>query len=334
MFENTKKLIVNMYRDNIVPGISYAIINDHKVYSSYIGYSQLVPKKVRLKFGQLYDLASLTKVIGTTTLVLKLIREGKLKLYEPICNKLPFFKDNKVTIFHLLTHTSGISGYIPNRNQLSAKELKKALLNLPISDSFEKRVIYTDIGFLYIGWIIENLLHKPIQKLIFKDVLVPLGMNNTTFQPSKYISVPTEITNKRGLIKGVVHDPKAYILKQNCASAGMFSNINDIIRFVQWYLGNLKIDNSPLKQWQIKSLFKDWTPNKLNRSLGWDIKYSPYDKHVLLYHTGFTGTFLIIDRLKKTGLIVLTNRIHPTSKNKIFLYKRDKIIQMFLLDNK
>ena len=334
MFTQTEQLIKKLSIDNIVPGVSYAIINQHQIISNYLGDSQLKPQSKPLKAEQLYDLASLTKIIGTTTLVLNLMEHHQLDIDTNIQKWLPTFQDKRVTIRHLLTHTSGIHGYIPHRNELPADKLKNALLKLSVTNTFENKVVYTDVGLLYVGWIIENILHEPIQQLITERVLLPLGMTHTTFHPNKTLAVPTEITEKRGLIQGVVHDPKSFILGEHSAAAGMFSTLSDLVRFNLWYLGQLAITDAPVSQELLTKMFADWSPHHLGRSLGWDIRRSPYDNHIILYHTGFTGTFMAIDRQNQTAMIVLTNRVHPTADNQLFLTKRDEIVKVFLSENK
>src|SRR3712207_7693603 len=118
--------IEQLYLDGVVPGVSYAIITDGKVTEKTIGYSQLYPTKEKLIPGMLYDMASLTKVVGTTTIILKLIQMKKISLDDAITKYILDFSDERVTIRHLLTHTSAISGYIENRNQLSAGELLRS----------------------------------------------------------------------------------------------------------------------------------------------------------------------------------------------------------------
>lgn len=334
MFKQTAELIKKLSKQHIVPGVSYALINNHQVISNYLGSAQLVPTEMPLQAEQLYDLASLTKIVGTTTLVLNLMEHQQLDIDESIQQWLPAFQDSRITIRHLLTHTSGVRGYIPYRNELPADKLKEALLALPVTDTFENKVVYTDVGLLYVGWIIENILHKPIQQLITEQVLLPLGMTHTTFKPDKNLAVPTEIDVKRGLIQGVVHDPKSYILKEHSGAVGMFSTLSDLVRFNLWYLGQLAIDQAPVSQNLLTKIFVDWSPHHLGHSLGWDICRSPYDHHVVLYHTGFTGTFMAVDRQNQTAMIVLTNRVHPTADNQLFLTKRDEIVEMFLHENK
>lgn len=332
MFKEVMEKIEQLYLDGVVPGVSYAIITDGKVTEKTIGYSQLYPTKEKLIPGMLYDMASLTKVVGTTTIILKLIQMKKISLDDAITKYIPDFSDERVTIRHLLTHTSAISGYIENRNQLSAGELLEKLHQLKVQDWFGKKVVYTDTGLIFLGEIIENIYNDSVQNVIKKEVLDPLGLKNSTFSPNPKEAVPTELQEDGMPLRGIVHDPKAQILKEHCGSAGLFMNLGDLVRFSELMLGNI-IEEKVILQNTIKSLNKDFTPEAgLKRSLGWDLKTSK-NKHLCIYHTGFTGTFILIDRFCGNAMVVLTNRIHPTSDNKEFLERRDEIVRLFLEHN-
>lgn len=333
-FEQTIHQIEALVADEVVPGVSYAVIEGQQVTTKVLGYSELTPKLIPLEPGQLYDLASLTKVIGTTTLILRLLERGRLSLTTKVHSILPAFKDRRVTVLHLLTHTSGLEGYIPNRNQLAAPALKEALLTqLTVGPNFGKKVVYTDIGMLYLGWMPEVIYGKPIQDLIQSLVLTPLGMTESTFAPEASRAVPTELTTTRGLIQGVVHDPKSYVLQNHSGAAGLFAPLDDVVRFAQFQLGQLKVAEAPVSQASVKGLYRDWTPAHLGRSLGWDLRFTA-DQTPLIYHTGSTGTFMLLDRKRQTGLVVLSNRIHPTADNQTFLDRRTMIVDQFLAEDK
>ncbi|MGR3742052.1 serine hydrolase domain-containing protein [Companilactobacillus sp. DQM5] len=308
-FLQTKSQIRDLYNKKIVSNVSFAVIDNNTVFTEYRGdLSWESSKKVSSK--NLYDVASLTKVIGTTMLLLKLIRNKKINLYDSINKYLPEFSDSRVKIYHLLTHTSGIRGFIKNRNSLNPSDLKKELLKLPVTDEFNKIIRYTDTGMIFLGFIIEKIYNKPVQEVIMQEVINPLDFENMTFNPQKSLCIPTENN-----LQGIVHDPKAQILGVHCGSAGLFSNLNDLVKFSQYILKN--------NDQTIDSLFKNWTSFDPGRSLGWDLRLDPIDNHCVIYHTGFTGTFITIDKVKQTAIIVLTNRVNPSKDNKLFLIHRD-----------
>ena len=330
--EKTKALLHQLVTKQIVPGVSYAIMQQGQVEAEVFGNEALVPHKKRLTWGKLYDVASLTKVIGTTTLILHLQDIGKLTVDDHVCDYLPKFSDQRVTLRHLLTHTSNLQGYIKNRDQLNKEELIEALYQLKVGPDFEKKVVYADIGPILLGWIIEKFYHCPVQEAITKEVLQPLGLMESTFSPASSDCVPTELTPQRGLICGVVHDPKAYTLGKNCGSAGLFMSLNDLIRYGIWLMSN-DPHKPVVSDATIRNLFQDHTPTKdLGRSLGWDLRQKP-DGTNCLYHTGFTGTFILFDKKNQEALLVLTNRVHPTADNEVFLQWRDQIVDTFLQEN-
>ncbi|WP_252904045.1 serine hydrolase domain-containing protein [Secundilactobacillus oryzae] len=131
-YERTIEMIKRLVVDGTVPGVSYAMLDlsSDQIMSGIYGNEALVPDVEPLRENQLYDVASLTKVVGTTNVILQLIEQGKLRLTDSISQYLPEWRYPQVTVRHLLTHTSGITGYIKNRNQLPKLELKKGVVGL------------------------------------------------------------------------------------------------------------------------------------------------------------------------------------------------------------
>lgn len=329
MYAQTQQLLANLVSDKIVPGVSYAILNQSEVLTDVFGWREVMPERQKLIPGLQYDLASLTKVIGTATVIFQLVEQGKLSLADPVQKYLPEFTDPRVQVWHLLTHTSGIAGYIPHRDDLSAAALKAALLKFPVTETFEHEMIYTDVGFLYLGWIIEQIYQLPVQQVISQQVLRPLQLRGATFTPAPANCVPT---NRRDgtLLQGTVHDPKAHTLGEHCGSAGLFATLADLVQFSQWYLGQRPDLPAVISPEFIHELFADRTRHQLQRSLSWALKFAPQDQHSLIFHSGYTGTFMLLDEQLQQGLVVLTNRVHPVEKNDLFLEKRHEIVQQFM----
>lgn len=329
LYPKTTALIHGLVTKQVVPGVSYAYLHQGQLQTGVFGLAQLKPTKEKLRPGMYYDLASLTKVIGTTTVILKLIASGQLGVDDAVTKYLPAFKDQRVTIRHLLTHTSAISGYIKNRDELSPAALLAALHQLKVGSDLGKKVVYTDIGLIFLGEIIESFYQQPVQRVIEKEVLARLGLSQSTFNPPLSLAVPTELTAKRGLIRGQVHDPKAYTLKEHCGSAGLFMTLHDMVKFSQWLLQPDSMPG-PLDSKMVSALFKDWTPSGHDgRSLGWDLRYT-WQNQACLYHTGYTGTMLLIDQANQDALILLTNRVHPAGNNQAFLAQRELLLGQYL----
>lgn len=329
----TQHLIESMVSERIVPGVNYTFIKGDQVFSSTVGFSSLLPKENQLNPFSLYDLASLTKVLGTTNVLLKLKEEGKISFSDSLSDYLPEFKDPRVKLSHLLTHTSGIRGWIENRDSLSAPDLLLAIQHLPVTDEFETKMRYADTNFILLGLVIEKVCGRPVQDVITDMVLKPLNRDDITFSPEPAECIPTAMMPNGQILQGIVHDPKARILGKDCGSAGLFGSLDALITMSESYLGRTT-NALPLKQETIADLFSVKTPKGVHaRSWGWDLRFDPKDKHPLIFHTGFTGTFILLDRLNKSGLIVLTNRIHPSGHNQIFLAMREVIVNTFLKEN-
>lgn len=335
MYRKTKAKMKALIDNNVIPGIQFAFMQAGQTETGCWGAAQTFPKRQPLYPNQLYDLASLTKVIGTTTVILQLVEQGRLQLTDPVQQYLPAFQDHRVQIWHLLTHTANFVGYIPHRNELPADQLKTALLGLKAGDQVGQVVKYSDIGLIYCGWIIETFYHQPIQTVIQTHVLQPLGMEHSTFQPDPALCVPTAYEPQgRGLLQGVVHDPKAYILKEHCGSAGLFAPLSDLIQFGHFILGDLKLPQPLLKRATIEQLPQDATQCHGQRGIGWDlIAAQTADQHWLLYHTGYVGHLMLFDLQQQTGFIMLSNRIHPTAPNEAFIPLRDDLVATYLAEN-
>ncbi|MBN7273661.1 serine hydrolase [Ligilactobacillus pobuzihii] len=332
MNPTTTRLLHDLADKHIVPGVSYAMLHRGQLQAEVFGEKQIFPIHQKLTAGLLYDVASLTKIVCTTPMILKLIEEQKVTLDQPITELLPRFNDRRVTVRHLLTHTSAITGYIKNRDQLNADELLSAIYEqMYVGDWIGQKVIYTDIGMILLGQIIEKIYHLPVQTVFENEILQPLQLNESGFVPDEKYCVPTTVDPIRGLIQGEVHDPKAFVLGKHCASAGLFMTLNDLIKYAQWMLG--QFGKMPiLSTVMVESLFADHTPSRTgHRSLGFDLRDTP-DGRLCLYHTGYTGTFILLDRQKQDALIVLTNRVHPRQQNAEYLRVREQIVRSYLME--
>lgn len=319
--------IAQLVQDKIVPGASAAVLAGGTVTTMVTGASQWQPKVKPLHSGMRYDLASLTKVIGTTTVFLQALTDGKVALDQPLHDFLPAFSA-PTTFRQALTHTSGLEGYIPHRDELPPDQLKRALLTqLQVTDEVDSQVVYRDVNLLLVGWALEAIYQQPIQPLITMRVLHPLGLRGATFTPAPATCVPTSYDAATGALKqGVVHDPKSAILGEHSGAAGLFATLQDLIRFTEFMFGMHQAAGWPSAYYGQPP--RDFTANYLGRSLGWDLRQDPGGRQ-WFYHTGYTGTFWLIQPQSRQALIVLTNRVHPVV-NQAFLARRDVIVADFL----
>lgn len=319
MIEKIKKIIKEVVDEGKLPGATFGVVTLDSEEYDYYGYAQLVPEKKENNIDTLYDMASCSKVVATTTMILKLIEDNVISLDDSVQKHLPEFPYNNITIKHLLTHTSGLPGDDKRYKECKNKEeLVKFMYSLSLNNEPGKIVEYSDFGYITLGLIIEKYkgsIEEYANELIFK----PLGMNNTMYNPylknRKQDCACAEVTDARGVIQGQVHDGKAYILNGLSGNAGLFSCVKDLGKFVRMMLN----DGQPILKKETIDLLKLSYTEGLNlpRTLGWmfaDKNTSCGDKisDISLYHTGFSGTSIYIDYVNKLGIILLTNRVHPT----------------------
>ncbi|MFD1483886.1 serine hydrolase domain-containing protein [Lacticaseibacillus baoqingensis] len=318
----TEKRLRQLVSDHVVPGVSAALMDGRRVTTMVFGASQWQPTVMPLRPGMVYDLASLTKVLGTTMVFLQALSTKQVAIDQPLREWLPEFKP-ATTFREALTHTSGLEGYIPHRDDLAPRALRQALITT-LAPTGPKTVLYRDFNLLLVGWALENVFDDAIQTLITTRVLQPLGLTGATFTPDPADCVPTTYAHGE-LLRGVVHDPKARILGVHAGSAGLFATLADLIKFTQYAFGQRNAAAWP--QQAFAALAQDYAGG---RSLGWDLRHDP-DGGVWLYHTGYTGGFWLLSMQRQQALIVLSNRVHPRV-NPDFLPRRDEIVSRYLHD--
>lgn len=315
----------NLCKKGVIPGASFALLDSEDCYVNYLGKSQLVPEEKDLEEDAIYDLASLTKVIATTTCIMMLIERGYITLDTLVSDILPRYKNQNVTIKHLLIHMSGHDADI-NCKEMNRQQLIGAVYNNRIDlNRFEKEVVYSDIGYILLGFIIEEITGS-FEKFVYEKLFKPLDMKNTFFNPEekyKERCVPTEFCSMRNkMIQGIVHDEKSYVLGGVAGHAGLFSTVKDVSNFVRMFLNNgIYNEIVILNNQTIDLMTKCYTKGTdSSRGLGWWVKgentvLCDLAGEKTLYHSGFTGTSIIVDLSSKKGFVLLTNRVHPTRQN-------------------
>ena len=315
--------------NGVYPGFSVAFIEGEEVEKIVEGTLTKESDAKLVEEGLFYDLASVTKAFVTSTLLVQMVEKREINLDESITKWFPN-ADEKVTFRHLITHTSGLWGYIENRNELAPEELIEALASLPVTETFHYTVKYTDTGFVLAGIILEKEFGKPIADLFDERIARPLKLTATYGPVPSEECVPTAFEERRGrLLQGEVHDPKASILQRRCGSAGLFATLDDCITLVQLYLHDGKLgDVEYCSNEMMQSLLKDWTPTRqAGRSLGWDI--DQVGEQIWLRHTGFTGTTVLMNLATKRAMILLTNRIHQYEDTPSYNRLREELIQFY-----
>ena len=328
-----KNYFIKLVKLEVFPGCNYAIIYDDKIEINSVGNKALVPEVEINDVNTLYDVASLTKVLVTNVLITKLLEEGKINLDDKVNKYLPKFKYDNITIYHLLTHSSGLIADVKWDEVHNKEELIKFFYNKKLYYETGTDVIYSDLNFMFLGFIVEKLYGKPLDILAYEKIFKPLHMNNTCFNPTdKKLCAPTEVTDKRGVVRGIVHDEKACMMGGVCGAAGVFSNIFDLVKFANMILNDGKVGN---QQFISKKSIDLWATPFVKgkegnvRGIGFGIGKCKITGSLCsdntIYHTGFTGQTLIIDRDNKIAIILLSNRIHPTRDNKLLMNKRKYI---------
>jgi len=313
-----------------IPGAAVLIGNRGRViYRRAFGYRALGPEKLPMKEDTVFDLASLTKVIATTTAVMQLAENGRLRLEDPISKYWPALGANgkeSITVRQLLTHYSGLG---PDLNLEQAwsgysAALKKIVAQRPMFPP-GSRFLYSDIDFEILGELVRRVSGQPLDAYCERHIFRPLGMNHTGFRPSpaeRDRIAPTEYVEGK-LRWGQVHDPTAYRMGGVAGHAGLFSNADDLAIFAQMLLdeGTYKGVRilRPRTVEEITAPKSPPTGTRL-RGLGWDIG-APFASNRdelpaagSYGHTGYTGTLIWIDPVSKTYVVVLTSRLYPDGK--------------------
>ena len=284
----------------------------------------------------LYDLASLTKVVVTTPLAMRLHEAGRLDLDAPVSTYLPEFaggaKDG-VTIADLLAHCGGLLWWADlyrQAQQVPATEVKQhfvaRICELPLDYPPRTRTVYSDLGFILLGEVLERLAATPLDRLVAEAVFAPLRMDDIRYDPPAELRpriAPTEDDPRRGgVLHGRVHDENAYSLGGVAPHAGLFATARSLVPFAQMWLGAGRVNGRRMYHSRTVQRFtrRARRVSGSSRALGWDTPAPGSScgnrfSRASFGHTGFTGTSLWIDPQRDLFAILLTNRVHPTREN-------------------
>jgi CubicO group peptidase (beta-lactamase class C family) len=256
-------------------------------------------------------------------------------LDDPVAKYITEFSQNgkeKVTIKNLLLHNSGLPAFKRfYNNYSSADEIINDIYKMPLSYETESKTVYSDLGFITLQKIIEQVTGKEFDVFCKEEIFIPLQMNSTFFNPPdslQYKIAPTEYDNswRNKLVWGEVHDETALLLNGVAGHAGLFSTAQDISNLLILLLNDGAFDGNQIIKSATVKLFTTRYSDKSTRALGWDTKSGEGSSAGELFdttsfgHTGFTGTSVWVDPTKDLFVVFLTNRIYPTRKNKK-LYK-------------
>ncbi|HXG54316.1 MAG TPA: serine hydrolase, partial [Vicinamibacterales bacterium] len=341
--ELIEPLVKEAIADRKLPGAVVLIgRGDRVVYEKAIGNRAVAPTTEAMSLDTVFDLASLTKVVATTTSVMMLIEDGRVRLNDRVASFIPGFErygKGEITVRHLLTHVSGLRPDVDLGDMWTgqSKAIELAIEEVPTSAVNEK-FVYSDINFFLLGDIVRRVSGKPLDEFSRDRIFKPLGMRDTGFNPPAALlsrTAPTENCTPYGwpcdganrkMLRGVVHDPTARRMAGVAGHAGLFSTAADLSIFARMLLnggshGGVRV-LSPLTV--ARMLNPSTPPGQVNvRGLGWDMDSSfSANRGELLPlgsfgHTGFTGTSLWIDPTTKLFVVFLSNRVHPDGKGDV-----------------
>src|SRR5215469_2306475 len=324
-------------KDRAFPGATLAVGFRGKVAIHAFGKLSYNAKSPAVVPTTMYDIASLTKVVVTTTLVAKLAEgdfavpldlDAKIERFLPewASGPQPEWR-HRVTVRHLLTHTSGLPPFKEYwRTSKSKQDTLTKISAEPLEYEPGTKEVYSDLGIILMAEIIERLTGRSLDDLANSLVFSPLGMKNSVYKPPKKLwpkIAPTEIDNnyRHRLIQGEVHDENAYAIGGVSGHAGVFSTAPDLAAFCQMLLnGGVYAHQRILRRATVTQFT---TPQQLSggmRTLGWAVPTpgvlsGRYFSEHSFVHTGFTGTSIWIDPDRQLFVVLLTNRVHPTREN-------------------
>ena len=361
-FTSTKDLIHDAVSRRVVPCAAYAVGRGNDIYvRESVGSSSLFPREEPLREDTIFDMASLTKVLATTMVALRFLEEGRLLLTDPLSR---FFTPEELlgipegraeaNIFHLMTHTSGITPHIAlwreipdyavGSGDFDSAVARTILRSAPFCKVGEQ-VYYSCMGYILLQKILERISGKPLDKLAEDYVFAPLGMNATGYLPygdnrnkPDCNAAATEFSSiHQYYIRGHVHDENAHFLGGVSGNAGVFSNLSDMITFAQMLSLRGEMPSSVgsgryLSRRMFDLTVQDHTPG-LNESRGLGLQLRPplpalsAAGDLFAYgsygHTGFTGTSLYVDAGTGVWAVLLTNAVHlGRDKTEFFRVRR------------
>jgi CubicO group peptidase (beta-lactamase class C family) len=329
--------------DTLFPGAAYAVWHEGKWAKRYHGRFSYCPDDRKVDESVRWDVASLSKVVATTSVAMRLYERGRYQLDQPVAGVLPGFGENgkeSVTFRNLLLHDAGLIPDLPNRLiRTDAETVRRETLAQPLKTPPGEKMVYSDLSMISLAFALEHIEDKPFVSLVTEEVLRPLGMRDTGYSPwakgDRERCVPTstvepwrsDIRRMRlgnlgaarafgdnpAYIQGEVHDPTAFVLGGVAGHAGVFSTLDDHCRFVQGLM------EGRVAKPETVELFTKRNSERSSRALGWDTRTETSSSGTLFGprsfgHTGYTGTSIWVDPDARLAAVLLTNRVHPNDE--------------------
>jgi len=323
------------------PGCAFGVLaGDEIVLEDALGRFTYESDAPLVRPETVFDLASVTKVMATTAAAMLLHQRGRLDVDMPLGYLLPEFTEGRaaadparrVTLRHLLAHSSGLPGYVKFFETVSTPEsLIEACLKLKLEEEPETRAEYSDPGFILLGKALEALMQESLPAWTRREIFEPLGLRATMFCPPENLRPaipPTEedVSFRKRRIQGEVQDENAWVLGGAAGHAGLFSNVSDVLRFAREVLD--AGGSGERKRWclfdpnTVEWFAKRQEPSGSSRALGWDTPSEKsssgrYFSSHAIGHLGYSGCSLWIDLDARMAVTLLTNRTWPDRKNQL-----------------
>jgi CubicO group peptidase (beta-lactamase class C family) len=333
-FPIATSVLTDAIQQRIFPGAAFGVLHPEEQFATEtIGGFTYQPASPRVQTETIFDMASVSKAMATTSMAMLLWERGLLNLDEPIVRRVPEFLESSreseslaavfrstVTPRMLLAHCSGLPAYAPlYKTFATPKALLEACLRMPLERAPGTKAVYSDIGFILLGHLLEQIAGERLDSFCQREVFAPLGMTATLYCPPAELraSIPptADEENFRGrLLQGEVHDGNCWRLGGISGHAGLFSNVPDTLRLAGCLLkGGCDIFRpDTISKFTVR---QDMPPTS-GWALGWDTPTAPSSSGTLFSphsagHLGYTGTSLWIDFDKHVAVVLLTNRTYP-----------------------
>ncbi len=338
-FASAFELLQRAISNHAFPAYAAAVTHQGKLVAlKAMGHFTYEPQSPEVSTASIFDLASVTKAVATTTMAMILYQRGLLDLEAPVTAIIPEFagtdpRRQEITFHQLLAHSSGLPAYeklflrVHSRDELLQAALATALTSEPGA-----RAEYSDIGFIILGAALERIADEPLDRFCRREIFGPLGMTQTTFNPHASVrsAIPPtadDRTFRHRIIQGEVQDENASVLGGVAGHAGLFSSAQDLALFAHAMLNA----GRPILRPETLALFtrREPSPAGKSRALGWDTPSTPSQagRHfspASFGHLGYTGTSLWIDPTRQLSVALLTNRTWPDCANQAIKLVRPK----------
>lgn len=328
-FTECQAVLERGVKERAFPGCTAVVGTEAEVlWSGAIGHHDYTTQ-VAVRPETIYDLASVTKVAGTTAVFMRLVALAKVRLADPVSRYVPAFaaggatpeeraRRERVTVEHLLTHSSGLPSWKPfYRSVSSYSNLLEAVCETPLESEPGERVRYSDCGMMLAGEVAARAGGKPLKALERELVFDPLGMTNTLRCPDASLAdriPPTEVEADTGrAVHGIVHDENARAGGGETGHAGLFATAEDLGKLARELLRACQGRSKLFPREVVEEFFRPRQIGRATRAIGWNLMEEKPGR--VVNHNGFTGTYLELDLDRNRFVVLLTNRVHPSRDN-------------------